>query len=88
MSTLTLDDLRADIEAILKAPLTKSELTSSVRDQHTHSIGRVLWRVGSWIDECGKPVQLTYVKVMKPSPKAHHKKGDFVIWREAEPCGL
>ena len=86
MPTLTFDDLRADIEAILKEPEEVfSHSAGQIRDPRTQSIGKVMQRLGAWIDEYGKPVQLIYAKVTKPAPKSHHKKGDWVIWRE--PCG-
>lgn len=83
MPKLTLDDLRADIEAILKEPEQAFiHRDGQICDSRTHSIGEVMQRLGAWIDEYGKPVQLIYAKVTKPAPKSHHKKGDWVIWRE------
>ena len=85
MPTLTLDDLREDIEAILKEPEEVfSYRAGQISDPHTHSVGNIMQRLGAWINEYGKPVQLVYVKVTEPAPKSHHKKGDWVIWRE--PC--
>lgn len=83
MTTLTLESLELDIETIIGAPVE----SGFVRCRLTHSIGKVLTRLGSRIDEHGKVIALVFVKVVKPAAKSHHKKDDLIFWRNPDSCG-
>ena len=77
MITLTLDELQAVFEDMLSSPT----VPSLVQDQYTESIGEVISDLGLVLNEHGEQNQRLLVTVIEA--KAHHKKGDDVIWRDA-----
>lgn len=81
MLDLTLEDLEAAFEKLLASPTTPT----LVRDKDTESIGEVIGDLGLVLNERGEQNQRLFVTVVKA--KAHHKKGDDVIWRDALSIG-
>ena len=78
---LTADEINAAFVATLSEPPSRG----SVRDPLTHSIGLIHDDLGLVLSEHGLPNRRYSVDITLP--KAHHKKGDRVIWRDPEPLG-